>query len=156
MNCVSPKYFLRNSTGGYCLSTCPPSGYVTFLSITCLACHQTCLTCINETSIGCATCASGLYLESNRCRYVCSPLKYADVTTGQCLACNNKCKYCYGSTSDNCTQCQTGYVLNNFTCTTSCPEGQTANSFSVCEKKTFESFLMGLIMLLFLTISLIY
>lgn len=42
LNCVNPKYYLKNSTGGYCLSTCPPTGYVTFLSITCLACHSTC------------------------------------------------------------------------------------------------------------------
>lgn len=47
LNCISPKYFLSNFTGGYCLPACPSIGYVTFLSTTCLACHQTCLTCIN-------------------------------------------------------------------------------------------------------------
>lgn len=76
LNCVGPSLFLQNSSGGYCLSACPSVGYVTFLSSTCLACHQTCLTCINETSAGCVTCQSSLYLESNRCRYVCSPGMY--------------------------------------------------------------------------------
>ena len=28
-NCRSPKYFLKNETGGYCLSQCPTQGYVT-------------------------------------------------------------------------------------------------------------------------------
>lgn len=47
LNCNSPKYFLKNSTGGYCLDACPTTGYVTYLSTTCLACHQTCATCLN-------------------------------------------------------------------------------------------------------------
>jgi len=62
VDCNNPKYFLKNATGGYCLDACPTTGYVTFLSTTCLACHQTCLTCLNETAQGCVTCMSGLYL----------------------------------------------------------------------------------------------
>jgi proprotein convertase subtilisin/kexin type 5 len=121
------------------LDSCPGTGYVTFMSTTCLPCHQTCRTCINQTSSGCVTCADGLYLQNNLCRYVCSPGMYPNTVSMTCLTCDNKCQFCFGSTVDNCTQCQTGYVLDNFTCTTSCPTGQTPNNYSVCDiATTFE------------------
>lgn len=134
LSCISPKYLLTNSTGGYCLAGCPQVGYVSITSSACRACHPTCQTCSSELASGCTACASQLYLESNRCRYVCSSGRYPDVATRTCLACNGNCRFCFGGTVDNCTRCQTGLVLNNFTCASACPTGQAPNNFSVCER----------------------
>lgn len=39
LNCNGTAYYLKNSTGGYCLLTCPSVKYLLFMSKTCLPCH---------------------------------------------------------------------------------------------------------------------
>ena len=130
-NCRANMFFLSNQTGGYCLSQCPTTLYVT-TGTNCLSCHKTCFTCNGVTSSSCSSCATGLYLYGGYCRYVCPQQTYPNETTHSCSNCDTQCKFCFGSTVDNCTSCMTNLVLNNFTCTTVCPTGMIANQWSVC------------------------
>ncbi len=119
-DCRSGKVFLGNSTGRYCLNSCPVNYYYQS-GTNCLNCYTTCLTCNGSNSDNCLTCITGLYLSNGMCRYVCPANYYPRSTTGRCERCDLNCNFCFGPTVDNCTACVSGFVLNNFTCTTSCP-----------------------------------
>lgn len=135
INCRNGSYFLSNSTGGYCLGSCPSEGYVTDVD-QCSPCHETCSSCNGLTSADCHSCKAGLYLQDGYCRYVCSPGKFANTSTYECKDCHSKCSFCFGSSVDNCTACASNYVLDNFTCADSCPTGYEVHAeYSVCQLK---------------------
>lgn len=131
IDCNATSLFLSNSSGKYCLSTCPTNYYYQSGG-NCLNCYSTCLTCNGSTSGNCITCIQGLFLSAGMCRYICPAAYFPKEATGRCESCNSNCAFCFGPTVDNCTACISGLVLNNFTCTTSCPAGLPVNQWGVC------------------------
>jgi proprotein convertase subtilisin/kexin type 5 len=131
LSCPGVNNLLTNSTGGYCLATCPSTGYVQ-VGTTCQPCDSTCITCNGVSSNQCATCQSGYYLYNGYCRYICPSGTYPDSTSRQCLSCDSSCSYCFNGTAQSCTSCSGSLLLYNFTCGSTCPVGMTANQWNVC------------------------
>ena len=103
-SCRSPKYYLTNISGGYCLNVCPTERYVTSGS-NCLECYDSCESCSGVSSSDCLTCIEGYYLSEGMCRLVCPPATYPDSSSGTCNLCDGSCTFCFGPTIDNCTAC---------------------------------------------------
>ena len=127
---------MTNSSGGFCLDTCPTEKYVPS-GTNCLDCYDTCLTCNGVSSSDCLSCEDNYFLSSGMCRYVCPSGTFPESSTKTCNACDGSCTFCFGPTIDNCTGCIDGLVLNNFTCTSSCPEELTLNQYGVCYEGWF-------------------
>jgi proprotein convertase subtilisin/kexin type 5 len=130
---------LKNSTGTYCLGTCPTQYYYNNGSNYCKQCYSSCITCSGGAIssnifnyIGCLSCVSNMYLNTGHCYYFCPVGTYPDNTTYTCLACNSTCTYCFGGSNSQCNNCTKGYVLSNTTCVNSCPGNLSANSWGVC------------------------
>lgn len=131
LTCPVGSYLVQNLTGGYCISSCNPVGYVQSGS-NCLACDPSCLTCSGTSSSACLSCPVSTYLSTGYCMFVCPPASYPDTPSRRCLNCDGSCTFCFGPTINNCTACVTGMVLFNFTCTLACPTGYTLNQWNVC------------------------
>lgn len=130
-SCANTFYLLSNSTGGYCLSSCPVTGYIQIGS-QCQSCDSTCSSCNGVDASNCYNCSTNYYFYSGYCRYVCPNGTYPSSTTWQCLNCDSTCSYCFDSGNSSCTSCASGLYLYNFTCTGSCPNGMTPNQWNVC------------------------
>lgn len=146
--CSSPLLFLSNVTGGYCLSSCPTSGYYQSGGVSCLACDSSCAYCSGSSTSQCTSCPNGTYLSSGYCRLVCPPAAYPNSISNQCSPCDGSCTFCFGPTINNCTACITGMVLYNFTCTLTCPKGYTVNQWNVCFESTLQALMAVFVLLL--------
>jgi proprotein convertase subtilisin/kexin type 5 len=144
ISCGGSFYLLANSSGGYCLASCPTIGYIQ-VGTNCKTCDPTCNTCNGVSANQCADCAANYYLYSGYCRYVCPAGTYPNSTSSQCLTCDASCSYCFGGSNSSCTSCAANLYLYNFTCTGSCPGGMAPNQWNVC----FEPHLTATFALLF-------
>lgn len=149
LSCIGSSYLLTNSTGGYCLTACPTSGYIQ-VGTNCQTCDPTCNTCNGVSANQCSNCSTNYYEYTGYCRYVCPNGTYPNSTTWQCLACDATCSYCFGGDSASCTSCATGLYLYNFTCANSCPGTMQPNQWNVC----YEPYLT-LLLSLILTLTLL-
>lgn len=149
LSCPGVNNLLTNSTGGYCLGTCPTaSGYVK-VGTTCQPCDSTCITCNGIDASQCSTCQSSYYLYNGYCRYICPSGTYPDSTTQQCLPCDGTCSYCFNGTAQSCTSCSGSLYLYNFTCSSTCPSGMSPNQWNVCFELLHKySFLLLVLVLL--------
>jgi len=131
LSCPGSDNLLTNSTGGYCVPSCPTVGYTKVGSV-CQPCDATCMICNGTSSASCSACKSGYYYYGGYCRYICPAGTYPDVITQYCLPCDVSCSYCFNGTQNSCTSCVSGRYLYNFTCGTACPAGMTPNQWDVC------------------------
>lgn len=140
---------LTNSTGGYCMATCPTTGYIG-IGVVCQPCDSTCVTCNGIAASQCSTCQSGYYYYGGYCRFICPAGTYPDSATQNCLPCDSTCSYCFNATNSSCTSCITGRYLYNFTCINSCPNGLTPNQWNVCSEMFVKVALLALLALVML------
>jgi len=129
--CLPAQKLLTNSSGGFCLTSCPVVGYVGF-GTTCQTCDSTCISCNGVSANQCSNCTAGYFYYSGYCRYVCPSGTYPDSASSSCLNCDATCSYCFGGSSSNCTSCVSGLYLFNYTCLSNCPTSMTPNQWSVC------------------------
>ena len=125
-NCLSCYTQASLNSSNYCL--CNNGYYMASYTVpctaspcsSCLHCDSSCLTCVNGSTIGCLSCASGKYL-----------------LNGACLSCNTTTCLTCDKFDGNCTSCQPSatpqtylvlYTDMNQTCSSSCPFGTYPNS----------------------------
>ena len=143
LSCTGLNVLLTNSTGGFCLVSCPAVGY-TKVGLVCQQCDATCNICNGTSSSNCTSCASGYYYYGGFCRYICPAGTYPDTATLSCQPCAGSCSYCFNNTASSCTSCVSGKYLFNFTCNSVCPNGMTPNQWNVCYEKVCK---IGLVVL---------
>ena len=152
MSCLSSFYLLGNSTGGYCLSSCPVLGYIQS-GVNCASCDPTCSACNGQSASQCFNCSSGYYLSGGYCRFVCPNATYPNATTGTCQTCDSSCSYCFAGTAGSCTSCATNLYLYNFTCTATCPNGLTPNQWHVCFENNLATHIAAAVLLLVVAVG---
>jgi proprotein convertase subtilisin/kexin type 5 len=74
---------------------------------TCLACHDSCETCVGPTHKDCSSCYPDHKLHISVCVAVCPPSTVLSSSGHSCLACPHACAGC--STGGHCTSCIHGY-----------------------------------------------
>jgi proprotein convertase subtilisin/kexin type 5 len=129
--CQITQKLLTNTSGGYCLTSCPVVGYVG-LGTTCQLCDSTCSSCNGVSASQCSNCSTGFYYSLGYCRYICPSGTYPNSTTSSCLTCDSTCTYCFGGSSSNCTSCVSGLYLFNYSCGGSCPNNVKPNQWNIC------------------------
>ncbi|KCV67773.1 serine/threonine protein kinase [Fonticula alba] len=105
---------------GACMAACP-GGYVPSApdpatgQRTCMACHETCLTCDGPGARECTSCATGQWL---------------DRATGTCRPCAANCRTC--ETASQCSSCQAGRLALGGACLDACPAAGYYTAGSEC------------------------
>jgi len=119
------------SSTGECLPPesreCQPGMYTG--AGTCLACHQSCKTCIGPKDRDCSSCYPDHRLYISSCTETCPPRSRPAVAVNSCLACPHACAAC---NAESCTKCLPGYTLLEGACMTSCPAGYFTDQDLVC------------------------
>ncbi|XP_023335904.1 furin-like protease 2 [Eurytemora carolleeae] len=97
---------------------------------TCLACHNSCKTCIGPKDRDCSSCYSDHRLYISSCVEFCPVRSKPAESVNSCLACPHACAGCDEA---KCTSCLPGYhLLQNGVCATSCPLGEYSDQDSIC------------------------
>jgi proprotein convertase subtilisin/kexin type 5 len=102
-----------------CVTQCPDGKFNNKGS--CSACNVNCQTCQDAET--CASCATGLVLQSNACQNKCNS-GYFQNPSNVCQSCNPACSACTGPAIDQCLGCVEGYLISGTTCSPGCPKGK--------------------------------
>lgn len=107
-----------------CVSSCITAGTIPNpLGTACVACDQSCLTCITTTlnCLSCNTTSLYKYFYLNRCLSICTSGFYPDDTLFLCLPCKSPCQTCMNSSRTYCLSCLPEFSFLNNTCQSLCP-----------------------------------
>ena len=131
----STNYYLKLNLD-QCSTSCNSNEYGDSTFFKCFLCNPACATCSSSTT--CATCTSvngaAYFLNGTMCSVSCPSGQYGSLTNYQCTNCANECATCFGGLNTQCYTCKavtsTNYFLVYSTnyCSSSCPNGQYANT----------------------------
>eukprot|EP00092_Neocalanus_flemingeri_P034915 GFUD01037990.1.p1 GENE.GFUD01037990.1~~GFUD01037990.1.p1 ORF type:complete len:1243 (+),score=296.02 GFUD01037990.1:82-3810(+) len=119
---------------GLCLSPesekCQPGMYSG--KGTCLACHNSCETCVGPKDKDCSSCYPDHRLHISTCVETCPAGTKLSSQGNSCLSCPHACSSCKNET---CTSCRSGYSLQmeDGSCLTQCKTGQFPDTAGVCQ-----------------------
>ena len=99
---------------------------------TCLACPDSCKTCVGPKNKDCSSCYPDHKLHISTCVQTCPTGTQLSSQGSPCLTCPHTCSSCKNET---CTSCHSGYYLQiNGSCDTQCRPGQFPDSDGVCKE----------------------
>ena len=149
IQCTSCKGSHPLKHDGACVAECPRGSVPDKDAQACIACHESCETCIGPRADQCASCASigtNAFLHAGRCELAC-PLKTYSDERRVCQACAPSCGTCSGPVASQCTSCVKNKCSKRGKCPTTifpvfsgdgqcfsnCPDGQYADAHGVCK-----------------------
>lgn len=94
-------------TSGRCIGECPTGQYFDYDTMSCKACGNNCLNCLNANS--CSLCAADSSMtNSGDCYFDCPPGTYYEQTVDGtfCYNCHSSCEQCSGPEIDDCLSCK--------------------------------------------------
>merc|ERR1711892_689652 len=99
---------------------------------TCLACHDSCKTCVGPKDKDCSACYPDHKLQISTCVLTCPATTKLSSQGHSCLSCPHACASCDSTT---CKGCIPGYYLkvDDGSCVTYCRPGQVPDAAGVCQ-----------------------